>query len=128
MSMKTLVMTCFAVLACGSVALPLIAPVAAVSVATEAEVQLAAHDVDTVAEPVVSAGHWHRVVAGETLRSVAQRYYGSSRQWRTVQIANGADLHPAVGTVLWIPGLRDEMDGLGEGVVAQSTAGGFTAQ
>lgn len=52
------------------------------------------------------SGRWHRVAPGESLRSLADYYYGSGRNWRTLQVANDVDLHPPVGTALWIPAAR----------------------
>ena len=59
-------------------------------------------------------GTWHTSKKGETLRTIAMHYYGSARQWRTIQIANSAPLVPESQTLLWIPGMRDEIDGLDE--------------
>ena len=60
----------------------------------------------------VQRGVWHTCKAGESLRSISLHYYGSVREWRTLQIANSAPLVPEPNTLLWIPGLREEMDAL----------------
>jgi hypothetical protein len=47
----------------------------------------------------------HRVGAGDTLHSIAQRYYGQPRMWRGIAAFNGVDdpLQVATGTVLGLP-------------------------
>lgn len=50
-----------------------------------------------------SAGVWHVVDEGESLRSLARRYYGSARMWRTLQMANDVDQLPHAGTRIWVP-------------------------
>ena len=52
---------------------------------------------------VTTGGCWHRVTAGETLRSISRDYFGSSRYWRLIQQSNGAEVRPAAGVALWIP-------------------------
>jgi len=65
------------------------------------------------AEPVVDAetvaGCWHVVQPGENLRSIARRYYGSGRLWRTVQLANDVGLRPRPGVEVWVPGHLPEL-------------------
>ena len=68
-------------------------------------------------------GIWHSCQQGETLRSIAMDYYGSAREWRTLQIANSAPLIPEVNTLLWIPGMREDADRLSDtGVVSALSA------
>ena len=50
-----------------------------------------------------SGGCWHQVQEGETLRSISRDYFGTARQWRFIQQANGVDPVPVAGTALWIP-------------------------
>ena len=52
---------------------------------------------------LAAGGCWHRVTAGETLRSISRDYFGSSRYWRLIQQSNGAEVRPAAGVALWIP-------------------------
>ncbi|NBB84094.1 MAG: LysM peptidoglycan-binding domain-containing protein, partial [Alphaproteobacteria bacterium] len=56
---------------------------------------------------------YHHVERGETLSSIAQRYYGDSDYWRTIYEANPRDLIPAperlgVGVRIVIPMRRDD--------------------
>jgi hypothetical protein len=50
----------------------------------------------------------HRVVAGDTLASIAQRAYGSPRNWRLIAEANGIDdpTRLVAGSVLLVPDAR----------------------
>ena len=48
-------------------------------------------------------GIWHRVAPDEDLRTIARRYYGSGREWRTLQLANDVGMQPPAGCELWIP-------------------------
>lgn len=106
--MRTLVICCFVVLVVVSLGLPLLSPVPPLSEREGAQVPREQRERSV--DP--HSGLWHRSSHGETLRSIASHYYGSARQWRTLQIANSAAMVPPSGTLLWIPGLRDEMDAL----------------
>ncbi|MFW5698666.1 MAG: LysM peptidoglycan-binding domain-containing protein [Planctomycetota bacterium] len=70
----------------------------------------ARHTPDPLLEPDSTAGGWHEVRPGETLRGIARHYYGSGRLWRTLQLANDVDRHPPPGSRIWIPGLAPEWD------------------
>jgi hypothetical protein len=54
-------------------------------------------------------GIWHRVGADEDLRSIARRYYGSGREWRTVQLANDVGMQPEPGCEIWIPAVLPDL-------------------
>jgi nucleoid-associated protein YgaU len=55
---------------------------------------------------LANVGH-HTVVAGETLEILAERWYGESRLWTIISIANHLpDEDPAPGTVLMQPRLN----------------------
>ncbi|TVR43953.1 MAG: LysM domain-containing protein [Planctomycetota bacterium] len=116
MGMRTLVITCFCALSATALALPWLQPVPAVMLDESTQTPL-------MEQPAPrSQGMWHEVQEGETLRSVAEAYYGSARQWRTLQIANNAAQRPQPGDRLWIPGLRDEMDDLSELAVTSTSS------
>lgn len=51
----------------------------------------------------LASGSWHTVRAGDSLRSIAHRYYGTTRMWRTLQLANDLDQRPAIGVRVWLP-------------------------
>lgn len=70
-----------------------------------------------------SSARWHQVAEGESLRSIAHHYYGSGRHWRTLQIANDADHLLAPGTMLLIPGMREELDRMTPAVSAGERPG-----
>jgi nucleoid-associated protein YgaU len=59
------------------------------------------------ADPGPAAGRTHLVEAGDTLYSLAEKYYGSQKQWRKIFVANRNRLtdpnHLAVGMKLIIP-------------------------
>lgn len=69
-------------------------------------------------EDVHAEGQWHLVEAGEDLRTISRRYYGSGRQWRVLQVANDVGLEPRPGLRLWIPGAMAAM--ADEGVLGWS--------
>ncbi|MHC5067311.1 MAG: hypothetical protein ACYTF0_01855 [Planctomycetota bacterium] len=87
------------------IALVLIVPLAlfagalALPVSAASQAPAFASDLPVVAEDA----RWHVVDSGESLRSIARRYYGSSRMWRTLQVANDVDQYPPVGSRLWLP-------------------------
>ena len=103
--MRTFVIGCFVILVLVSLGLPFLSPVPPLSGREGAQVPRE-QQLDKL------SGVWHRTSEGETLRSIATQYYGSTRQWRTLQIANSVALVPSPNTRLWIPGLRDEIDAL----------------
>jgi len=94
--------------------LPLIAFLAACTLSHEASIELPPADLP--AEPLRSeaqaeiAGCWHVVAEDESLRSIARRYYGSGRLWRSIQVANDVGQHPVSGSRLWIPGYLPRLD------------------
>ena len=57
--------------------------------------------------PAPAGGRTHRVVSGDTLSSIAQKYYGDASRWREIHGANaGIIANPdviRVGQVLTIP-------------------------
>ncbi len=63
-----------------------------------------------VHQPESTTGGWHEVRPGENLRSIARRYYGSGRLWRTLQLANDVDRYPPPGSRIWVPGLAPDWD------------------
>lgn len=81
---------------------------------TRAEVQLSMQKAPTElpATNPTSGGRLHRrshrVVAGDTLASIAHQAYGSPRNWRLLADANGVDdpTRLAPGTVLLVPDAR----------------------
>lgn len=50
-----------------------------------------------------ATGSWHRVQHGENLRTLALRFYGSSRDWELIARANQLAQEPAAGCLLWLP-------------------------
>ena len=74
------------------------------SAPTPADQHTQAHE-----DTALDGGMWHTVSDGETLRTIARRYYGTSRLWRAVQLANDAPQHPADGTQLWLPAIIPEL-------------------
>ncbi len=60
-------------------------------------------------DAVEEGGLWHTVTDGETLRTIARNYYGTSRLWRAVQLANDVPQRPAHGTRLWLPAIVPEL-------------------
>ncbi len=58
-------------------------------------------------DKAVEGGLWHQVRAGENLRQISERYYGSHHQWRLIQTCNDTGIYPSPGKRLWIPSSID---------------------
>ena len=59
--------------------------------------------VDTVIErSPLPAGQWHEVQDGENLRMISRQYFGTNRNWRTLQMVNDVSMYPRPGTKVWI--------------------------